>query len=145
MGVLGLRQINTSRKVPFQGNFFSWQHFALLTISLIFLRIQWSPVNGTIIQTQIYRTGIVMYKPFKVKCSACLCSLWFVNTACLSCNDLLSACLSTFRLSAILSPCHTASLSKVLPVWSRDIQPVCLSICLSFFMFVLSSRPHVYD
>ncbi len=34
----GLRQINTCRKVPLQLNFFRWRHFALLSISLIFLR-----------------------------------------------------------------------------------------------------------
>ncbi len=33
-GVLGLRQINTCRKVPLQVNFFSWRHFALSSISL---------------------------------------------------------------------------------------------------------------
>ncbi len=33
----GIRQINTCRKVPLQVNFFSWRHFALLSISLIFL------------------------------------------------------------------------------------------------------------
>jgi hypothetical protein len=37
-GVLGLRQINTCRKVPLQVNFVRWRHIALLSISLIFLR-----------------------------------------------------------------------------------------------------------
>ncbi len=34
----GLRQINTSCKVPLQVNFFRWRHLALLSISLLFLR-----------------------------------------------------------------------------------------------------------
>ncbi len=38
-GVLGLRQINTCRKVPLQVNFFRWRHFALPAMSLIFLRL----------------------------------------------------------------------------------------------------------
>ncbi len=37
-GVMGLRQINTCRKVPLQFNFFRWGHFALPSMSLIFLR-----------------------------------------------------------------------------------------------------------
>ncbi len=37
-GVLGLRQINTFRKVPIQVNFFRLRHFALPSMSLIFLR-----------------------------------------------------------------------------------------------------------
>ncbi len=39
-GVLGLRQINTFRKVPLQVNFFRWRHFALFSMSLIFLRLR---------------------------------------------------------------------------------------------------------
>ncbi len=35
-GVLGLRQINTCRKVPWQANFLGWRHFALPSMSLIF-------------------------------------------------------------------------------------------------------------
>jgi len=35
-----LRQINTCHKVLLQVNFFRWRHFALLSISLIFLRIR---------------------------------------------------------------------------------------------------------
>jgi hypothetical protein len=38
-GVLGLRQINTWRKVPSQVNCFRWRHFALPSMSLIFLRL----------------------------------------------------------------------------------------------------------
>jgi hypothetical protein len=41
-GVLGLRQISTCRKVPLQVNFFSWRHFALPSMRLIFL---WLPVK----------------------------------------------------------------------------------------------------
>jgi len=37
-GVLGLRQIYTCRKVPLR--VFRWQHFALPSMSLIFLRVQ---------------------------------------------------------------------------------------------------------
>jgi hypothetical protein len=37
-GVLGLRQINTCREVPLQVNIFRWRHFALPSVSLIFLR-----------------------------------------------------------------------------------------------------------
>jgi hypothetical protein len=36
----GLRQINTCLKVPLQVNFLRWQHFALPSMSLIFLCIQ---------------------------------------------------------------------------------------------------------
>ncbi len=36
--VLGLRHINTCRKVPLQVNFFRWQNFALPSMSLILLR-----------------------------------------------------------------------------------------------------------
>ena len=36
-GVLGLRQINTCRKVPLQGNYLRRRHFALPSMSLIFL------------------------------------------------------------------------------------------------------------
>ncbi len=39
-GTLGHRQINTRRKVPLQVNFFRWRHFALSSVSLIFLRIR---------------------------------------------------------------------------------------------------------
>ncbi len=44
----GRRRINTCRKVPFQVNFYRWRHFALLSISLIFLRhkLSLSPFNG---------------------------------------------------------------------------------------------------
>jgi hypothetical protein len=38
--VLGLRQINTCRKVPLQVNFFWWLYFGLPFMSLIFLRLQ---------------------------------------------------------------------------------------------------------
>ncbi len=41
-GVLGLRQINTCRKIPLQVNFFRWLHFALPSMSLIFLRFRWT-------------------------------------------------------------------------------------------------------
>jgi hypothetical protein len=37
-GILGLRQINTVRKVPLHVNFVRWRHFALPSISLIFVR-----------------------------------------------------------------------------------------------------------
>jgi hypothetical protein len=83
-----------------------------------------------------------LYKPFKVKCTPCLCSLWLsIRPVCLvmiSCQLVslltpLPACL--FLLSAILSPCHIASLSKELPVWLRDIQPACPSACLSSSLF----------
>ncbi len=33
--VLGLRQTNTCRKVPLQVNFFTWLHFALLSMSFV--------------------------------------------------------------------------------------------------------------
>ncbi len=36
--VLGLRQINNCRKVHLQVNFFRWRHFALPSMSLLFLR-----------------------------------------------------------------------------------------------------------
>ncbi len=36
----GLKQINTCRKGPLQVDCFRWRHFALLSISLIFLRIK---------------------------------------------------------------------------------------------------------
>ncbi len=39
--ILGLRQINTCRKVPLQVIFLRWRHFALPSMSLIFLR--WCP------------------------------------------------------------------------------------------------------
>ncbi len=53
--ILGLRQINTCRKVPLQVNFFKWRHFALLSMSLIFLRVKLIPL--------IY--GARICKPFK--------------------------------------------------------------------------------
>jgi hypothetical protein len=37
-GVLGLRQINTCRKVPLQAKFFRRRHFTLPSVTLIFLR-----------------------------------------------------------------------------------------------------------
>ncbi len=37
-GVLGLRQINTFRKIPFTGKIFRWRHFALPSMVLIFQR-----------------------------------------------------------------------------------------------------------
>ena len=37
--VLGLRQINHLPKSPFTGQFFTWWHFALPSMSLIFLRL----------------------------------------------------------------------------------------------------------
>ncbi len=45
-GVLGLRHINTCRNVPLQVNFVRWRHFALSSMSLIFLRL-WP--NGRIL------------------------------------------------------------------------------------------------
>ncbi len=39
-GVLGLRQLNTCRKVPLQINIFRWRHYALPSMSLIFLRFK---------------------------------------------------------------------------------------------------------
>ncbi len=39
-GMLGLRQINTGRKIPLQVNFFRWRHFALPSMSPIFLRLR---------------------------------------------------------------------------------------------------------
>jgi hypothetical protein len=39
-GVLDLRQIDHCRKIPLQVNFFRWRHFALPSMSLIFLRVQ---------------------------------------------------------------------------------------------------------
>ncbi len=36
-GVPGLRQINTCRKIPLQVNSFKWRHFALPSMSIIFL------------------------------------------------------------------------------------------------------------
>jgi hypothetical protein len=36
-GVLGLRRINTCRKVPLQVNFFRWRHFLLPAMNLLFL------------------------------------------------------------------------------------------------------------
>ncbi len=38
--VLGLRQINNCRKVTLQVNFFRWRHFALPSMSLIFLLLE---------------------------------------------------------------------------------------------------------
>ncbi len=38
----GLRRINICRQVPFQVKFFRWRHFALLSISLLFLSEQWT-------------------------------------------------------------------------------------------------------
>jgi hypothetical protein len=38
-GVLGLRQINICRKVPWQVNFFRWWNFVVPSMSLIFLRV----------------------------------------------------------------------------------------------------------
>jgi len=38
-GVLGLGQINIGRKVSLHVNLFRWRHFALTSMSLIFLRI----------------------------------------------------------------------------------------------------------
>jgi hypothetical protein len=37
-GILGLRQINTCRKVPLHVHFCRWRHFALPSLSLVFLR-----------------------------------------------------------------------------------------------------------
>jgi hypothetical protein len=39
-GVLGIRQINTGRKVSLHVKFFRWQHFALPFLSLNFLRLK---------------------------------------------------------------------------------------------------------
>ncbi len=45
---LGLRQINTCRKVPLQVNFLRWRHFALPSMSLIFLRRVFSAKGGVL-------------------------------------------------------------------------------------------------
>ncbi len=50
--VLGLRQINTCRKVPLQVKFFRSRHFALPSMSLIFLRQDlylYSPISISLI------------------------------------------------------------------------------------------------
>ncbi len=56
-GVLGLRQINTYRKVP---NFFRWRFFALSSVSLIFLRVYKSRHTG---QNSTIRTLEIVYAP----------------------------------------------------------------------------------
>ncbi len=52
-GVLGLRQINTCRKVRLQVNFIRWRHFALPSMSLIYIPTSFpspllTPVTGCI-------------------------------------------------------------------------------------------------
>ncbi len=46
-GVLGIRQINTGRKVHLQVNFFRRRHFALPSVSLIFLRKHYYLQSGS--------------------------------------------------------------------------------------------------
>ncbi len=57
-GVLGLRQINTCRKVPLQVNIFRWRHFALPSMSLIFLRLKRTgtfPIWRRVCSTTVFR------------------------------------------------------------------------------------------
>ncbi len=46
--VLGLIQMNTRHKVPLQVKFFRWRHFALPSMSLIFLCRVYSPCTGCV-------------------------------------------------------------------------------------------------
>ncbi len=64
-GVLGLRQIYTCRKVPLRVSYFRWQHFALPSMSLIFLRVQpiaAAPAGGAISTTGEQQPFIRMLK-----------------------------------------------------------------------------------
>ncbi len=57
-GVLGLRQINTCRKVPLQVNFFRWQNFALPSMSLNFLRFRHSRICSISSQIKTNSDGV---------------------------------------------------------------------------------------
>ncbi len=45
-GILGLRQISTCHEVSLHVNFFRWRHFAMPSVSLIFLRVKVSRKNS---------------------------------------------------------------------------------------------------
>jgi hypothetical protein len=61
-GIIGLRQINTCRKVPLQVNFFRWRHFAFPSVSLIFLLSQY-----TVYTRANYKLNIVWNNILKLK------------------------------------------------------------------------------
>jgi hypothetical protein len=47
MGILGLRQINTCRKVPLQVNFLDEDIYIAYNVSLIFLRVVFTMIVNT--------------------------------------------------------------------------------------------------
>jgi hypothetical protein len=57
-GALGFRQVNTCCKVSLQINFFRWRHFALPSMSIIFLRL-YDTVQGWLWCPIITQCGFV--------------------------------------------------------------------------------------
>ncbi len=75
-GVLGLSQVNTSRNSPFTSQFFRWRHFALPSMSLIFLRSRWRDglyASGTVFPLLICRI---------CRRERCLIPCIFIQVAC---------------------------------------------------------------